>query len=156
VPIPAPTPLAADYRPRTDKIQALADQLGVRLVPRSQNPQDGLILRTVSAPEHCDDSVLAALKPVADLIVDAELARTKVSDGGAKILATFPNLRSLDLSHTAVTSRGLAPLKNLPKLESLNLTSTAVDDQGIRPFRHKPGLRHLYLFDTKCTNAESH
>jgi len=154
-PIPAPTPLAADYRPRTDQIQALAEQLGVRLVPRSQNPQDGLILRTVSAPEHCDDAVLAALKPVSDLIVDAELARTKVSDGGAKILATFPNLRSLDLSHTAVTSRGLAPLENLTKLESLNLTSTAVDDQGVRPFRHKPGLRHLYLFDTKCTN-ESH
>lgn len=154
-PVRAPEPLAADYRPRTDKIQALANQLGIRLVPRSQNPRDGLILRTVSAPERCDDAVLAALKPVADLIVDAELARTRISDAGVKTVAGFPNLRSLDLSHTAVTSAGLAPLESLPKLESLNLTSTAVDDQGVRPFVRKPGLAHLYLFDTRCASAES-
>ena len=148
-PLPSPKPvlppLTADYRPRLEKIQALQSELGIQLVPRSQDPRDGLILRTVSAPERCNDSVLAALEPVADLIVDAELARTKVTDAGTKILGGFPNLLALDLSHTAITSRGLAPLQNLHKLESLNLTATSVDDQGVQPFRHKPGLRHLYF-----------
>jgi uncharacterized membrane protein len=148
-------PLAADYRPRANRIAALETQLGVRLIPRSQNPRDGLILRTVSAPERCDDSVLAALKPVADLLVDAELARTKITDEGMKTLGSFTNLRSLDLSHTTVTSRGLASLANLGKLESLNLTATDVDDQGVLPFRRKPGLRHLYLFGTKCSDKDS-
>ncbi len=148
-------PLAPDYRPRSDKIAALQAQLGVRLVLRSQNPQDGLILRTVSAPERCDDAVLHALKPIADLIVDAELARTKVTDEGMKTLGSFNNLRYVDLSYTGVTSPGLASLTNLAKLESLNLTATGADDQGVLPFRHKKGLRHLYLFGTKCTQPEA-
>jgi hypothetical protein len=156
-PLPSAKPvlpsLAGDYRPRLSKIAGFESQLGVRLIPRSQNPHDGLILRTVSAPERCNDSVLSALKPIADLIVDAELARTKITDQGVKMLGGFANLHSLDLSHTAVTSRGLASLTNLSKLESLNLTATDVDDEGVRPFRRKPGLRHLYLFATKCTQG---
>ncbi len=147
-------PLAPDYRPRAAEIAALQSKLGVQLVLRSQDPQDGLILRTVSAPERCNDEVLRALKPIADLIVDAELARTNVSDEGMKTLASFPNLRHVDLSYTAVTSRGLAPLATLAKLESLNLTATTVDDQGVMPFRHKKGLQHLYLFGTKVTQPE--
>ena len=86
-------PLAPDYRSRSAEIAALQDKLGVHLVLRSQDPQDGLILRTVSAPERCDDAVLRALKPIADLIVDAELARTKVTDEGMKTLGSFANLR---------------------------------------------------------------
>jgi uncharacterized membrane protein/mono/diheme cytochrome c family protein len=148
---PLPAPPAADYRPRSGQIETLEAELAVRLVPRSQNPRDGLILRTVSAPERCDDSVLAALKPVADLILDAELARTKITDAGMKALGGFVNLRSVDLSYTAVTSQGLAPFASLTKLETLNLTGTDVDDQGVQSFRRKPGLRHLYLFATKCS-----
>jgi uncharacterized membrane protein len=144
--LPSPT---ADYRPRLDKIRALQGELGVQLVPRSQDPRDGLILRTVNAPERCNDSALSALKPIADLIVDAELARTRVTDAGTKILGDFRNLRALDLSHTAITSSGLAPLQNLNKLESLNLTATSVDDHGIQQMRRKPGLRHLYFFETR-------
>ncbi|HKF25514.1 MAG TPA: hypothetical protein VKB24_06045, partial [Candidatus Acidoferrum sp.] len=128
---------------------------GVRLIPRSQNPRDGMILRTVSAPERCDDKVLRSLQPVADLIVDAELARTRITDAGVKALAGFANLRSLDLSYTAISSGGLAPLVHLGKLESLNLTSTDVDDEGVRPFRGKPGLRHLYLFGTKSSEGQT-
>ena len=152
---PVLPPLAADYRPRAAQIGALEAQLGVRLVPRSQNPRDGMILRTVSAPERCDDQVLNSLRPVADLIVDAELARTRITDAGLKTLAGFPNLRSLDLSHTAISSGGLASLARLGKLESLNLTSTDVDDEGVRPFRGKPGLRHLYLFGTKSSEGQA-
>jgi uncharacterized membrane protein len=150
VPKPLSLPLAADYRPRSGTIQALQMQFGIRLVPRSEDPYDGLILRTVATPASCNDAVLAALAPIANLIVDAELARTKITDAGLKTLATFTNLRSLDLSHTTITSRGLAPLANLNKLESLNLTATDVDDQGVLPLRHMPVLRHLYLFGTKC------
>jgi uncharacterized membrane protein len=148
-------PLAPDYRSRSGEIAALQAKLGVRLVLRSQDPRDGLILRTVSAPEHCDDGVLRALKPIADLIVDAELARTKVTDEGMKTLGGFASLRYVDLSYTSVTSHGLASLTNLDKLESLNLTATGADDVGVLPFRHKKGLRHLYLFGTKCTQPET-
>lgn len=148
-------PIAPDYRPRSAEIATLQARLGVHLVLRSQDPKDGIILRTASAPERCDNAVLRALKPIADLIVDAELARTKVTDEGVKTLGSFVNLRYVDLSYTGVTSRGLTSLTNLTKLESLNLTATDVDDQSVLPFRHKQGLRHLYLFGTKCTQPEA-
>ena len=154
-PLPPPAipalPLAKDYRPQLKTIASLEQELGVGLVPRSQNPNDGLILRTVSAPERCDDKTLARLKSVGDLIVDAELARTKITDEGLKVLSTFSNLRSIDLAHTNVTSKGVPLLARLNHLETLNLTATPVDDTGVVTLRHKPSLKHLYLFETKCT-----
>src|SRR5580693_9127470 len=153
-PAPAPephVPLTKDYRPQLPLITSLEHELGVRLVPRSRNPEDGLILRTVSAPERCDDLALARLKVIGMLIVDAELARTKVTDAGLKTLATFSNLRAVDLAHTAVTSAGVPVLARLSRLESLNLTATVVDDAGVAALRHKQTLKRLYLFETKCT-----
>jgi uncharacterized membrane protein len=141
-------PLAADYRPQLKTIAGLEASLGIRLVPRSQNPTDGLILRTVSSPERCNDSNLAQLAPVANLIVDAELARTKVTDMGLPAIANFSNLRFLDLSNTAVTSAGVKELMKLEKLESLNLTETKVTREGIAELQAKPGLKRLYSFET--------
>jgi Leucine Rich repeat len=110
-----------------------------------------LILRTVSAPERCDDAAIVRLKVTGSLIVDAELTRTKVTDAGLKTLTTFTNLRAVDLAHTAVTSAGVPILARLDHLESLNLTATAVDDAGVSAVRRKQTLKRLYLFETKCT-----
>lgn len=140
-------PLTADYRPRAKTIADLETSLGIRLVPRSQNPTDGLILRTVSAPERCNDAALTQLAPVADLIVDAELARTKVTDRGMQALAGFSNLRVLDLSGTAVTTSGTKELMKLEKLESLNLTQTKISQNDVTELQSKPGLRKLYFFE---------
>jgi hypothetical protein len=150
-----PVPLTGDYRPQLLLITSLEHDLGVRLVPRSRNPEDGLILRTVSAPDRCDDVAIARLKVIGMLIVDAELARTKVTDAGLKTLATFSNLRAVDLAHTAVTSAGVPVLVRLSRLESLNLTATVVDDAGVAALRRKQTLKRLYLFETKCTAQSS-
>ena len=149
---PPALPFSSDYRTKLPLIASLQQELGVRLVPRSRNPEDGLILRTVSAPERLDDVAIARLKVIGNLIVDAELARTKVTDAGLKTLATFSNLRAVDLAHTAVTSVGVPILARLSHLESLNLTATAVDDAGVAALRRKQSLKRLYLFETKCTD----
>lgn len=151
--LPAPrnevsTPLTDDYRPQMKTLAALESSLGVHLVPRSQNPTDGLILRTASAPDRCDDVTLEKLAPVANLIVDAELARTKVTDKGLQALTPFSNLRFLDLSHTAITSSGVKALAKLDHLESLNLTETKVRQDAIADLQNKPGLKRIYLFDS--------
>jgi hypothetical protein len=146
----APTEaLAPDWRPRTAQIAQLEKALGLRLVARSHLPTDGLVLRTAGAPGRCDDTALAHLAPVADLIVEAELARTKITDAGLVSLATFANLRALDLTRTAVTSAGLGNLASLGKLESLNLTSTGVDDAGVARLKDLPALRKTWVFDTR-------
>jgi len=150
LPVAPAAPLVADYRPQLKTIAALETALGIRLVPRSQNPTDGLILRTVSSPEACNDETLAQLSPVSSLIVDAELSRTKVTDHGVQTLAkNFPNLRFLDLSYTAVTSAGMKEIARLDKLESLNLTATKVDADGVAELRSKPNLKKLYLFEAQ-------
>ena len=142
------TPLTADYRPQLKTIANLESSLGVRLIPRSQNPTDGLILRTVTAPGRCNDTTLAQLAPVANLIVDAELARTQVTDKGMQSVANFSNLRFLDLSHTAVTSAGVKELMKLEKVERVNLTQTRVTRNGVAELQAKPGLQRLYLTET--------
>ncbi len=126
-----PAILAPDYQPYLAKIAAFEKQSGGRLVPRSRHPTDGLILRTASAPSQCTDAVLAQLGPVAGLIVEAELARTKITDTGLRALAACKNLRVLDLSNTKVTAAGLASLAGLEKLERLNLTDTGIDSAAI-------------------------
>jgi hypothetical protein len=147
--IAAAEPKVADYRPQLKTIAALETSLGIRLVPRSQDPTNGLILRTVGSPGTCTDETLAQLGAVSGLIVDAELARTKVTDHGMPILAkTFPNLRFLDLSYTSVTATGVKEIARLGKLESLNLTATKVDANAVAELRSKPNLKRLYLFET--------
>jgi hypothetical protein len=122
---------APDYRPRLADAAALADKLGIRLVPRSQVATDGLIVRTASAPASCTDETLANLAPLAEILVEGELARTRVTDTGLAAIASWSNLRRLDLTATAITAKGLHALARLEKLEVLNLTDTAVTAQQL-------------------------
>jgi len=158
-PVPKPTrqahvPLAPDWTPRAAEIAALEKEIGVKLVPRSKIPTDGLVVRTASAPQRCDDAALSKLAPIAALIVDAELARTKITDEGLKAMATWENLRKLDLTRTSITSDGLSACAALKKLEVLNLTDTAVDDTGVARLKEMPMLQRLWLFGTKAAPVE--
>jgi uncharacterized membrane protein len=152
---PAAAPAAApDYRPLLEKARQLSESLGVDLLPRSQVPTDGLILRATSAPGRCGDAALAALAPIADLVVEAALARTPVTDACLGTLAGFRNLQVLDLSHTAITSANLGALAPLRRLTSLNLTDTALDAGGLAKLRAMPGLRHIYYYQTRAFPAD--
>jgi len=148
--------LVPDWRPRAKLIAALEKELGVKLVPRSQVATDGLILRTASAPTKCDDATLAKLGPMAELIVEAELGRTKVTDRGLATVGTWRNLRGLDLTRAPVTSEGMDALVGLKKLQALNLTNTGVDDAGVEKLKALPELKRLWVFGTKVSqpNAE--
>ncbi len=148
VPAVIAPPAAPDYRLRLAQANELAAGLGLRLVPRSRVVTDGLVLRTASAPGRCDDAAIAKLAPVADLIVEAELARTKVTDAGLASIGTWQNLAQLDLARTAVTSTGVARLASLAKLESLNLSETKVDGAGVAAVRALPALKKVWAFGT--------
>lgn len=145
--------LAPDWQPRAAQIAQFEKVTGLRLVPRSAVPTDGLVIRTASSPSRCNDAALAKLAPVADLIVEAELARTKVTDAGLVTLGTLANLRMLDLTRTAVTSAGLGNLVTLKHLESINLTSTEVDDAGVAQLKPLPALKQMWVFDTRVSDA---
>jgi hypothetical protein len=149
--------LAPDWRPRAAEISQLERRLGVRLVPRSAVPTDGLVLRTASSPARCDDAALGALAPVAELIVEAELARTRITDAGLPAVGGWRNLRRLDLTRTQVSSDGIAGLVALRHLETLNLTDTGVDDAGLAAARALPAQPRVWFHGTRAaagTGAE--
>lgn len=152
---PALPALAPDWRPRAAEIAALEKSTGLKLLPRSQAATDGLVVRTASAPGRCDDAALVKLASIAPLIVEAELARTKITDAGLKSLGKFSNLRALDLTRTAVTSDGIGALAGLKNLEALNLTDTAVDDAGAAKLKAWPALKRVWLFGSKATGVET-
>ena len=150
-----PIALAPDWRPFAKQIQVLEQETGLRIVPRSQVATDGLVLRTASAPSKCDDAALAKLTPLAALLVEAELARTKVTDAGLGVVGRWENLRHLDLTRTAVSSAGMDALVPLKKLEALNLTNTKVDDEGVKKLRSLASLKRIWVFGTKVTAQTS-
>jgi mono/diheme cytochrome c family protein len=141
-----PEKFAPDYTPQEQQIGAIEAALGVRLLPRSQIKTDGLTLRCVSAPQRCDDAAIKKLAAIAPLIVDAELARSAVTDAGLETLSRFENLRYLDLSRTSVTGAGVRKLAALQKLERLNLTADSVSDGDLAALRQSKALKHIYAF----------
>jgi uncharacterized membrane protein len=78
-----------------------------RLVPISRNPNDGLLLTTAGAGDAFDDAQLEILSPLALYIVEADLSRTGVTDGGMATVATWQTLRRLRVDHTAIGDTAL-------------------------------------------------
>ena len=151
---PPPQPVG-DYSQLMPEILRMQHSLGAKLVPVSANPSDGLILRTVDAAPSFGDPQLAGFQKFAPYIVEAQLARTAVTDAGFDTLSTFTHLRALHLEGTSITGSNLAKLSGLTQLAYLNLSGTKVNAQSIAPLKNMPHLRHLYLFNTPAEPAET-
>jgi len=132
-------------------ISKAAKAAGVRIIPLSANPKEGLSLQTFGRGEAVDDSKIAMIAPAAPFLVEAKLANTKITDKSLTTLATFPNLREVDLSETAITGAGASKILALPHLEVLILTGTDVDDAWLKGIHVGTALRTLGLFQTKVT-----
>jgi hypothetical protein len=143
-----PIPQVGDYSAKMGEITQAAKAAGVTLVPVSRNLGDGLVLNTTDAGTKFGDAQLAGLAQFAPYIVEAELARTSVSDACFDTLEKFSHLRALHLEGTAIRGAGLAKLAPLQQLRYLNLSGTQVTESGIAPLRSMKNLRHIYLYDT--------
>ena len=95
----------------------------------------------------------AAFQKFAPYIVEAELARTAVTDTSFDTLSTFTHLRALHLEGTPITGANLARLSSLNQLTYLNLSETKISAQSVAALRNMPHLRHLYVFDTAAHPA---
>ena len=144
---PASLPVG-DYSQFMSEILRMQHGVGAKLVPVSANPSDGLILRTADVAPAFGDAQLAEFRKYAPYIVEAQLARTAITDASFDTLKTFANLRALHLEGTAITGADLGKLRSLTQLTYLNLSGTRVTAQSIAPLKTMPNLLHLYLFDT--------
>ena len=144
----APPQPVGDYSQLMPEIRRMQRSLGAKLVTVSANASDGLILRTVDVAPSFGDAQLVEFQKFATYIVEAELARTSITDASFDTLRTFTHLRSLHLEGTSITGTNLAKLSSLTQLTYLNLSGTKVNAQSVVPLRKMPRLRHLYLFNT--------
>jgi mono/diheme cytochrome c family protein/uncharacterized membrane protein len=152
---PPPQPVG-DYSALSGEIEQMRRSQGAKLLAVSSTPSDGLILNTFDAATSFDDAQLAQMQKFAPFIVEANLARTGITDASFETLSHFTHLRSLHLEGTKISGNGLAKLAGLSQLSYLNLSETKVTGRAVALLKSMPRLRHLYLFDTPAEPATLH
>jgi uncharacterized membrane protein/mono/diheme cytochrome c family protein len=95
------------------------------------------------------DDDLAALKPLSEQIVIADLSGTAVTDRSAGLFAGMKHMRVLRLVNTRITDAAVLELGGLDRLESLDLYGTTVTPACLKVLEALPKLRHLYAGATK-------
>ncbi len=151
---PSPDPVG-DYSNLAAEIAQMRHAQGAKLLPLSSKPSDGLILDTIDVAASFGDAQLAQFEKFAPYIVEADLARTAVTDAAFDTLARFTHLHALHLEGTSVTGRGLAKLSALQHLNYLNLSETKVTADSLGAVKSIPNLRHIYLFNTPAQPASA-
>jgi uncharacterized membrane protein len=142
-----------DYSKLMDEIEQMRHAQGAKLVAVSGKPSDGLILSTVDVAPAFGDAQLAQFAKYAPYIVEANLARTAITDASLEVLGRFTHLRALHLEGTGITGSGLAKLRPLSRLTYLNLSETKVTPASLAPLKSMANLRHIYLFNTPAHPA---
>jgi len=137
-----------DYSALAGEINQMRQSQGAKLLAVSSKASDGLILSTFDVAAGFGDSQLLQFQKFEPYIVEADLARTGITDASLETLSHFTHLRSLHLEGTSISGNSLAKLKELSQLTYLNLSETKVTRAAIAPLQSMPNLRHLYLFGT--------
>ena len=75
---------------------------------------------------------LEELRPVRMQIVDLNLSKMPVKDKDLSIVASFENLRKLNLNFTDISAQGLHDLAALPHLKTLTLSGTKLDFRALQ------------------------
>lgn len=73
----------------------------------------------------------------------AGFAHTPITDEALEVIASWPQLESLDLQQTEITSRGIQHLQKLEGLQELDLSSTGIDDDAVATLCQMGSLRKL-------------
>ncbi|MFI5209460.1 MAG: hypothetical protein ACHQ2E_03355, partial [Gemmatimonadales bacterium] len=115
------------------------------VLARLREPRFGVL----AAQGQMTDAMLQDLAGLEHLTTLRLGGSQSVTDRGVRHLASFPQLRHLDLSGTAVTDRGLEVLRRLPALENVSLAWTGASDAGAAHLEHCGRLRSVDLQGTR-------
>jgi uncharacterized membrane protein len=108
-----------------------------------------LCLDAAPLGEKFGDGDVAALAPLHDRIVWADLSGTAVTDGSALGIGAMKGLRVLKLANTAITDSFVPALASLRQLETLNIYDTSVTPAAMSGLERLHAIRRIYVASTK-------
>ena len=133
----------------TEEVNAVNESLAAgRIVPVSRNPEDGLVITTAGAGDNFTDADLEAIAPLGPFVVEADLSRTGITDGGMATVGEWLAIRRLRVDHTAIGDSGVRAIDRLPALTSLNLYQTRITNASVEPLLAMPALESLFVGET--------
>lgn len=91
---------------------------------------------------------LADLRKIGKQVVALDLNRMPVKDEDLKTIASFENLKKLNLNFTDITGGGLKHLAPLASLEELSLSGTKISASDVANLAPLKSLTSLYLWQT--------
>ena len=144
----APARTASELAALTESLQALRAR-GARAMASSA--ADHTVEVDLSLAADVSDADLALLAPTAPALVWLNLARTAITDAGARQLAGLSRLETLRLDGTSLGDAALASLHDLQRLQTLNLVGTSVSDDGLVALHDLAGLRRVFLCGSAVT-----
>ena len=97
------------------------------------------------------DNELAALSPIGERVVIADLSGTAISDRSAPAIAAMKRLRVLRLMHTKITDISVQAFGSLNELESLSVFDTPVTPASLTAIARLPKLRRIYAGGTRIS-----
>ena len=100
-----------------------------------------------SSPDDTDCQILSGLHGLRAI----NLADSKISNHGLKLLCELQSLESLSVAFTNITDEGLDGLPNLVDLRELDLSLTLITDDGLEKLRPLKKLEELRLYSTSIT-----
>lgn len=98
-----------------------------------------------------NETMLAALRPLAEQVVDLDLSNTSLDDPLFGKLPALPHLTRLHLAQTAVGDAALAKLGGLQYVDFLNLSGTKVSDKGLANLAALKNLQELFVWRSAVT-----
>ena len=97
---------------------------------------------------------LKELMILKDQIISLDLAYMPVKEEDIATIATFKNIRKLNLNFTSIAGKSLLQLKQLPNLIHLSLSGNQLTNNDVQPLLSFKKLRSVYLWDTPLSTLE--
>ncbi len=100
-----------------------------------------------------DEQALCAIEPIADKLVELNLARTRVGARTLERVRDLARLERLDLSFAALPPGSLAALAGHPALGELLLVGLELSPQDLAALSSLPALRQVFLHQARFDAA---
>jgi len=137
--------------PNPDAVRRLTT-LGATIVPVSVETPQLLSVEFISTYSKIGDEQIKELYAIAPNIVELNLAKTKITDEGMKVVGALARLNRLNLNNTQISDSSLANLASLTELEWLNLYGTSISDDALPHLAKLRKLKSIYVWNSKITD----